>query len=386
MFGKVLFAIADIGAGWLLIRILASPPASGSTQASHERRDAAKHPADASQSTNTTSNAAALRAASLWLLNPMVATISTRGNAEGLLALVVLASLHALLRRRVLLAGTLLGAAVHFKIYPAIYGPTYLLFLRPASAPALRHDPSGWLRAQLTRERVSLSVAALTSFAVLTATAYAAYGDEYITHAWSYHLSRSDHRHNFSPYQPLLYLFSAAAASPSTTTSAGSSWLAQHLPTLGFVPQLLLSGVLLPFALLGPFRPLPSTSPSAAGEHAWLQAAVPSTMLAQTLAFVALNKVCTSQYFVWYLCLLPLHVAARSKAARRDDEPVRWQRDAVLGAAWVGAQAWWLGEAYRLEFLGERRFVPGLWMAGLAFYAVNMGLVGVVVEDVGCLR
>ena len=50
---------------------------------------------------------------------------------------------------------------------------------------------------------------------------------------------------------------------------------------------------------------------------------------------------------------------------------------------WVGAQGVWLGEGYRLEFLGESRFVPGLWMAGLGFLAVNMWVLGVVVEDVG---
>ena len=50
---------------------------------------------------------------------------------------------------------------------------------------------------------------------------------------------------------------------------------------------------------------------------------------------------------------------------------------------WVGAQGVWLGEGYRLEFLGESRFVPGLWVAGLGFLAVNMWVLGVVVEDVG---
>jgi len=63
----------------------------------------------------------ALKYASIWLLNPMVANISTRGSSEGLLAVMVVALLWAVLRGRAALAGVLLGLAVHFKIYPFIY-------------------------------------------------------------------------------------------------------------------------------------------------------------------------------------------------------------------------------------------------------------------------
>src|ERR1700712_3249306 len=57
--GKVLFAIADIVAGYLIVLIL--------------------------KSTYRMSAERALKFASIWLLNPMVATISTRGSSEGLL-------------------------------------------------------------------------------------------------------------------------------------------------------------------------------------------------------------------------------------------------------------------------------------------------------------
>lgn len=102
-FGKVLFAAGDIVAGWMMFHIL-----SEHQGLSHER---------------------AWKYASIWLLNPMVATISTRGSSEGLLGVFVTALLWAVLSRRILLAGFLLGFAVHFKIYPFIYAASIVWWL-----------------------------------------------------------------------------------------------------------------------------------------------------------------------------------------------------------------------------------------------------------------
>lgn len=59
---------------------------------------------------------------------------------------------------------------------------------------------------------------------------------------------------------------------------------------------------------------------------------------------MTLNKVVTAQYFVWYLCLLPLALPA---LAAQTAVPA-----AALvggGAVWVAAQLHWLGWAYQLE-------------------------------------
>ena len=47
------------------------------------------------------------------------------------------------------------------------------------------------------------------------------------------------------------------------------------------------------------------------------------------------------------------------------------------------SEALWLQQAFQLEFLGRSTFVPGLWMSSLAFYLVNMGILGVMIEDIG---
>ena len=219
----------------------------------------------------------ALKSASIWLLNPMVATISTRGSSEGLLGVMVVALLWAVLSKRILLAGVMLGLAVHFKIYPFIYGVSILWYLEPqatsgpekSSGPAEKKSSAASvlqsLLAFLTPSRIILVASSLATFMVLNIFMYAIYSTPFLTHTYLHHLTRIDHRHNFSPYNTLLHLSSAM---PSSTGSI-------KFESLAFVPQLVLSAVLIPLAL---------AKKDLAG-----------TMLAQTFAFVAFNKVCTSQ-------------------------------------------------------------------------------------------
>lgn len=75
-----------------------------------------------------------------------------------------------------------------------------------------------------------------------------------------------------------------------------------------------------------------------AGSH------LPFALFTQTCYFVIFNKVATSQYFTWYLCLLPLVLH------RLAFRPLAW---ALIFVGWLGAQGQWLLQAYYYEF--ERR-------------------------------
>lgn len=253
-FGKVLFAISDVVAG-LFISIILQSPAGGAM---------------------TTERA--LKYACIWLLNPMVATISTRGSSEGLLAVLVVALLWAVTRGRIVLAGMLLGLSVHLKIYPFIYGASIVWSLEspPDSTPVQkRYTPRTESTERLlsitaifeffNRPRTILIISSLITFVSLNLLMYAIYSTPFLQHTFLYHLTRIDHRHNFSPYNTLLHLSSAA---PDKVSSL-------KLESLAFIPQLTISAVLIPIAL---------SKKDLAG-----------TMLAQTFAFVAFNKVCTSQ-------------------------------------------------------------------------------------------
>lgn len=266
-FGKVVFAAGDIVAGWLMVLVLRSSMGMPTERA--------------------------LKFASIWLLNPMVATISTRGSSEGLLGVMVMALLWAVMRRRVRTAGVLLGLAVHFKIYPFIYAPSILWYLddgedsppttrtSPGSDPEKPTPPSSLfprlvdqLRTFLTPARLTLTLTSLLTFALLNASMYALYGHAFLQHTYLHHLTRIDHRHNFSPYNTLLYLSHSRlhSSTASQTQIVGSNL---RIESLAFIPQLFLSALLIPLVLA--------------------KRDLPSTMLAQTFAFVAFNKVCTSQ-------------------------------------------------------------------------------------------
>ncbi|KAN0063042.1 GPI mannosyltransferase 1 [Thecaphora frezii] len=344
----------------------------------------------------------------LWLLNPIPAQISTRGSSEGLVGLTVLLFLYFFLcanpeaplgmapvysvgRREgeepvaadkegdtspsgpseakeaiptyrplvpesalplaewsaaALLSPVILGLAVHLKIFPGIYGVPVLAHLARSTAAA--YDP-------VTRRRLSLwtrhaagiryGLVAFATFMAINAVAWLLWGSPFIEHTFTYHLTRRDHRHNFSPYFLTTYLSSVAPLDPTGTSPAAAAAAAAgggvlSSPLLSFGPQAALVAVL-----------------------GWKlgERDVVAAMTAQTIAFVAFNKVCTSQYFLWFLWLLPLVWPSLA---------ISKTRAAALVAAWVGSQALWLSQAYLLEFRAQDVFAR-IWTAGLALLVVH---------------
>ncbi|KAL2757022.1 glycosyltransferase family 50 protein [Sodiomyces alcalophilus JCM 7366] len=329
--GKVVFAAADLLAGWFLIRILRR----------HAGMDSPR----------------ALRFASIWLLNPMVATISTRGSSEGLLGVLVTALLWAVLERRVALAGVLLGFGVHFKIYPFIYAPAIVWWMDdesigrtkpPARALSKRPPPPtpsflDHVCGFLSPERIKLALISLITFMGLNVLMYTIYGTPFLVHTFFHHVTRIDHRHNFSVYNILLYLTSAV---PSTSSFQTES--------VAFLPQILLSTVLIPLVLA--------------------KKDLATSMMAQTFAFVTFNKVCTSQYFLWYMIFLPLYLPNSSFLS----SPKLGVSALVL---WVASQGAWLQQGFQLEFMGGNTFFPGLWASNVGFFLVNCWILGIIITD-----
>ena len=317
--GKLLFAAGDIVAGWLIFRILC------------RHHHLAPRPA--------------LAVASLWLLNPMVAIISTRGSAEGLVCALVIALLWAVLQRRIVLAACLLALAVHLKLYPLIYAPSIVWSLHTNTLSGPKPSWPRRIRNFCNPARLTLAVVATTVFFALNLLMYYIYGQPFLKHTYLHHVTRIDHRHNFSPYNIVLYL-SSATPTPSHL----------RLESLSFLPQIFLSLVAIPFTLA--------------------KRDLASTMFAQSFAFVSFNKVCTSQYFLWYIVLLPFYLPNSSFLNRK-------RLGALTAILWASTQAAWLHQAYKLEFFGVSTFVPGLWLASLSFFMVNSCILGIIVLDVG---
>jgi phosphatidylinositol glycan class M len=346
-FGKLLFCAADMCVGALLHAILCA-------------RGVPARLAD--------------RCTAAWLFNPVAIAISTRGSHDALITVPVLGALLMHCRGRLIPAAGLLAAAAHLKLYPVIFLPAFLVSIdqhfppglsAQAAAPpelgrshSLRdavarlqqsRSPTGfeplshanvfWLRARFT---LAFGVA----YAVLLAACTAWCGRPYLREGLLYHFSRTDARHNFSPffYPTLLAMSggrSAADASPLAAAMLGHA--------LAFGPLLVLGGILLLLAMK-------------------LGSDLPFCMLVQATAFVALNKVCTAQYFVWFLSLLPLALPSTLATGERHRLPA-----VALLCGWAGSCGIWLWLAYRLEYAGTGRYLQ-VWLGSLCFLIANGAL------------
>lgn len=401
-FGKILFAFGDIVAGILILKTLQIIRLKYCIQQRQEEDGKINHdnttaslPDGRNEKWNNSflfsERAIIIYTCCVWLFNPMVSIISTRGSSEGLLGAIVMVFVYLVYTNHVFLAGIVAGFAVHFKIYPLIYIPTVIWAMSSnnlsLSSSTNRKNKINNRRNSIfpqsivkslpilnfvNRDRVVFAGASLASFLLFTGWMYALYGPEFLVHTYFHHLSRLDHRHNFSPYSTLLYMSSSPAATAQNQQHSSSilSWMENHpASSWAFFPQLMLSGVLIPLA--------------------FAKRDVAQTMFLQTFAFVTFNKVCTAQYFMWYLVLLPFYLPRlitylRSNNNKNKNNNGSAVRATVVGlvmiALWAGGQALWVRQGYLLEFLGVPTFYPGLFAATLIFFSVNCLILGIFIK------
>eukprot|EP00834_Sanchytrium_tribonematis_P002600 NODE_84_length_22354_cov_0.646506.p7 type:complete len:378 gc:universal NODE_84_length_22354_cov_0.646506:7243-8376(+) len=253
---------------------------------------------------------------SLWILNPIIAIISVRGNAESFVSAIILLFLYFLKKNNVVISGLFFGFACHVKIYPIIYAPAALVYLNQRKGTLLDN-----LKGCLSVNSIKFFISSASVFLGLLSLFYRCYGYEFLYETYLYHVVRKDHRHNFSIYFYPLYL------------SNGSN-MEQMLSLVGFFPQFVLVGLI--GLRYGAF--------------------IYDVVFLQTILFVALNKVMTSQYLIWYLCFLPF---CYKKIIR-----VRQKWYILLN--WVVSQLFWLYNAYLLEFKGNPTFIY-LWASSICF-------------------
>ncbi|GMS84289.1 hypothetical protein PENTCL1PPCAC_6464, partial [Pristionchus entomophagus] len=319
-FGKLLFCCADIAVGWLCLQL------------SDERKKRRGE-------TNKEWDSILRHSVLFWLANPLTMIISARGNGDSLVVTAVMATLLLIQRGKWYWAAVIHGAlAVQLKLYPIlIILPIYLHSIDTETKTPITHilnlrhgDRSIWERVKMLINGRGLLYALITvvSFAVTQLFFYSLYGDEFLYESLIYHLKRIDIRHNFSIYFYPLYLVE------------GNEWMSTLISKGAFIPQLVST-------LLFSIR--------YSNDLAF------SSFLS-LYAFVALNKVCTSQYFVWYISFLPV-IASSIEMSQTES--------ILLIILWWIGQGLWLFPAYLFEFQGMATF-EWIWISSLVFFVINM--------------
>ncbi len=151
-FGKVIFVLCDLLVGLLILRILAL---------------------------RGVGNVKVVFSLSFWLLNPLTAAVSSRGNAESILSLLVLLSLYFIMCKRISLSAICFGLAVHMKIFPIIYSLSLYLFIDGnyyITNPDLGSDPLLGVQSAFRRffspSRLRFAYVSALTFISITALLY----------------------------------------------------------------------------------------------------------------------------------------------------------------------------------------------------------------------
>lgn len=309
-FGKILFCVFDIIVAALYFKIMEKDLDETKSEESRVEME----------------NDQTMNVVIYWLANPLTAIISARGNAESIVSAVVLLNIVLLQKGYWKSAALVHGAlAIQLKIYPLIYLPSVFLSLSSFGA---QKDIVSRLKSLFSNWRGFVyAFVTLTSFGLVVFFFYQIYGQLFLDEYLIYHIKRRDLAHNFSPYFYLLYLYET------------NPTISQIIGLAAFIPQLLLTVI---FA----FKHYDD---------------LPFCWFITTFAFVTFNKVCTSQYFVWYIVLLPL-LAHKIMMSRK--------RAIVLMGAWFATQGIWLLTAYLFEFQGWDTFFL-MFLASCLFMVTN---------------
>lgn len=280
-----------------------------------------------------------------WLYNPMSIAISTRGNADSFPSIFIILSLLFLhsncnWNTKYIMSGVLLGVSIHLRIYPLVF--SFPMYLSLGCYNKIRRGTrikDALLAFIPNRSQISLFLSCVTTLSVLTYFMYSLYGYDFLYETYLYHALRKDVRHNFS----LLFY--------STYLTNGQ--LNFDLVKLACTA----SEMLVLFVVSLVFGCTPKTLPFA--------------VFCQSVVLVIYNSVMTSQYFIWFLSLMPLVVHSLK---------ISLSKAVLLVVAWFLSQGFWLFYAYELEFRSACVFFM-IGLAGMVFFITNSVILSVIIRN-----
>jgi len=113
--------------------------------------------------------------ATVWLFNPLSVTVSTRGNAESVMAVLVLFTLYQLAcngHSSILLSAVAYGLSVHMKIYPVTYALVLYLHINEYYVTSRSHDSQNSVLCWYYQLRCIWPTPTSVLFAVVSAAAF----------------------------------------------------------------------------------------------------------------------------------------------------------------------------------------------------------------------
>lgn len=280
-----------------------------------------------------------------WLYNPMSIGISTRGNADSVPCFIIILSLLFLQTdiakgfMKYAISGILLGISIHLRIYPLAFSFPMYLSLGEYKITRRTSFKNGILSLLPNKKQLILAFSCVITLFLLTYGMYSLYGYEFLFETYIYHAFRKDTRHNFS----VLFYYSYLT-----------------MDQLAFDIVKVISQIfecIILFIISLTFGCDPQTLPFA--------------IFSQSVILVAFNSVMTSQYFIWFLSLLPMVVHNfRMKPAFA----------LLLTFIWVAAQSAWLFFAYLLEFKSREVFIL-IWLKSVLFFCANIYCLGQLIKS-----
>jgi phosphatidylinositol glycan class M len=290
-------------------------------------------------------------AAYVWLYNPLTMVIATRGNGDAITSSLVLFSIYYMLKihdnasakeneKNVIKSGIFHGLAIHFRLYPIFFSLAYYMYLSDNKfhINSLQSIVNCFLKPN--RKQIYLVITVLKVLIFLTGIFYLLYDYQFLYESIFYHFIRKDTRHNFSLYFYLQYLNSGARVN-----------ILEKFLT--FTPQLVLI-ILISF------------------HFSRTRQTFQFGLFLIAFIMVAYNPVVTSQYFVWFLSLLPLTV--------NNFRNLSFKQIIILPALWFIGQGMWLLCAYFLEFKGINSF-DFIWLASAIFFIINVIILQILIEN-----
>lgn len=271
-----------------------------------------------------------------WLYNPMSIAISTRGNADSIPCFFVILSIYFLQTDVVkslykyVLAGSFLAVAIHLRLYPLAFSYPMYYSLGVYKIHRNTRIADGIISLMPNRRQIILTASCILTLTFLTSLMYSLYGYEFLFETYIYHLFRKDTKHNFS----ILFYYSYLTMN--------------HLAFDVVKTILLFFKIILIFLVSLTFGTKFDTLPFA--------------LFCQPFILVTYNSVMTSQYFIWFLSLLPLVVHSFKMKATKALH---------LFTLWLSAQGGWLFFAYLLEFKSKEVFFL-IWLNSVLFFCTNI--------------